>query len=593
MLLHPFIEVYGICHAFRKWGRRNPATIEANWEAGLAEVRRSFWRRHRWAKWVAGGLLLTLAGAAVVVDVALHRAEPFLRARIVDGLADRFHARVELDSFHVSLANGLWAEGKGLRIWPPARVEGVAVAAGQEGAKEAEPLIRLAEFRFHAPLEYRPGKPIHISVVELKGLNVHLPPKSHFEHGAARDTGRSESAGKPRGAAGLVRFEVETMECTGAELVLETSKPGKLPLKFAIAHLRLTNIASGGAMGFDAELTNPKPVGTIHATGSFGPWQTADPGESPLAGDYRFEHADLASFKGIAGILSSTGHYEGTLRDLTVDGQTQTPDFRLTHFGAAMPLTTRFHARVDGTNGDTWLEPVDATLGHSHFSARGQIVRVPGPVVEGAQQYGGHDIALTVNVDRARIEDFLRLASRSGKVLLTGDVTMKTSLHIPPGPAPVHERLVLNGSFVLDKARFASAKIQGRITELSLRGQGRPGDVKTTDPASILSHMQSSFQLAAGVITLPALDYTVPGAQIQLKGTYGLEGGALNFEGTAKMEASVSRMVGGWKGLLLTPADRHFKKEGAGTEVPIHIEGTREQPKFAIGLNRMKPDEKR
>jgi len=186
VLLHPFIEVYGICHAFRKWGRRNPATIEANWEAGLAEVRRSFWRRHWWAKWVAGGLLLTLAGAAVVVDVALHRAEPFLRARIVDGLADRFHARVELDSFHVSLANGLWAEGKGLRIWPPARVEGVAVAAGQEGAKEAEPLIRLAEFRFHAPLEYRPGKPIHISVVELKGLNVHLPPKSHFEHGAAR-----------------------------------------------------------------------------------------------------------------------------------------------------------------------------------------------------------------------------------------------------------------------------------------------------------------------------------------------------------------------------------------------------------------------
>jgi hypothetical protein len=390
-----------------------------------------------------------------------------------------------------------------------------------------------------------------------------------------------------------VRFEVETMECTGAELVLETSKPGKLPLKFAIAHLRLTNIASGGAMGFDAELTNPKPVGTIHATGSFGPWQTADPGESPLAGDYRFEHADLASFKGIAGILSSTGHYQGTLRDLTVDGQTQTPDFRLTHFGAAMPLTTRFHARVDGTNGDTWLEPVDATLGHSHFSARGQIVRVPGPVVEGAQQYGGHDIALTVNVDRARIEDFLRLASRSGKVLLTGDVTMKTSLHIPPGPAPVHERLVLNGSFALSNARFASAKIQGRITELSLRGQGRPGDVKTTDPASILSHMQSSFQLAAGVITLPALDYTVPGAQIQLKGTYGLEGGALNFAGTAKMEASVSRMVGGWKGLLLTPADRHFKKEGAGTEVPIHIEGTREQPKFAIGLNRMKPDEKR
>jgi len=108
----------------------------------------------------------------------------------------------------------------------------------------------------------------------------------------------------------------------------------------------------------------------------------------------------------------------------------------------------------------------------------GQIVRVPGPVVEGAQQYGGHDIALTVNVDRARIEIFLRLASRSGKVLLTGDVTMKTSLHIPPGPAPVHEAAGAERQLCAEHARFASAKIQGRITELSLRGQGRPGDVR-------------------------------------------------------------------------------------------------------------------
>jgi hypothetical protein len=58
------------------------------------------------------------------------------------------------------------------------------------------------------------------------------------------------------------------------------------------------------------------------------------------------------------------------------------------------------------------------------------------------------------------------------------------------------------------------------------------------------------------------------------------------------MEASVSKMVGGWKGMLLKPADRHFRKDGAGTEVPIHIEGTREAPKFGIGIVRPKPGEK-
>jgi hypothetical protein len=73
-----------------------------------------------------------------------------------------------------------------------------------------------------------------------------------------------------------------------------------------------------------------------------------------------------------------------------------------------------------------------------------------------------------------------------------------------------------------------------------------------------------------------------------LKGTYGLEGGALDFAGTAKLEATVSQMVGGWKGLLLKPADRFFKKDGAGTEVPIHVSGTRTEPKFGIGLDKTK-----
>ena len=137
--------------------------------------RKSFWRRHGWVKWVGGGLLLALAAAAVLVSLALYRVEPYLKARIVETLAERFHARVELDSFHISLVKGLRAEGKGLRVWPPAQVNGVTVPEGQ-----GEPLIRLEEFRFHTPLSYRPGVTNHISLVELKGLSVHVPPKSHF-----------------------------------------------------------------------------------------------------------------------------------------------------------------------------------------------------------------------------------------------------------------------------------------------------------------------------------------------------------------------------------------------------------------------------
>jgi len=527
-------------------------------------------------------LVLIAAVLGVAAWVVARHTEPFLRSMIVEVLEDRFHARVELDSFHISVAHVLTAEGRGLRVWPPAQVAGVTAAPARDAS---DPLIRLAEFHFRMPLRYERGKPFHIAMIRLKGLDIHLPPKSHFGQGAAPSASTGSDAKK---MDNLISFVVDTVECDAANLLLETSKPGKLPVDIEIAHLKLTReggLNATAPVNFDADVTVPKPHGAAHATGTIGPWNQTDPGESALEGKYTFDNADLGSFKGIAGTLSSTGNYQGTLRELLVDGDTDTPNFALTHFGHTMALHTHFHAKVDATNGDTWLEPVNATLGHSQFTAQGQVVRVaetnpntPG----GLPAVKGHDIALHVDLSGARIEDFLYLASKSGNPLLTGALTMKAALHIPPGPAPVHERLNLKGAFNLDDVRFTSAKIQDKITELSLRGQGRPKDVKGADPGSIQSAMQGDFTMGGGVIALPELTYTVPGANIVMKGTYTLEGGGLDFAGKAKLNATVSQVVGGVWGVLLKPADRFFKKDGAGTELPIHVTGTREEPKFGV-----------
>jgi hypothetical protein len=424
------------------------------------------------------------------------------------------------------------------------------------------------------------GEPVKISVVQLNGLKIDVPPKRHFAHNATEPT---EEHGTP-----LLRFEIENITCNGAQLTLETDKPGKLPLEFAIARITLNHVRPDKPMQFDAELTNPKPAGLILTTGTMGPWNVDDPGETPVDGNYHFEHADLGVFKGIAGILHSTGKYDGVLRDLVVDGETDTPDFRLTSFGTALPLHTEFHAHVDGTNGDTWLEPVNATLGQSHFTAQGKVVRVPpGTTSHGTPTPGGHEIALNVKVPSGRMEDFLRLTSKSGTPLLTGTLALKTTLELPPGTAPVEERLKLKGTFTLDDAQFTSAKIQNDVGQLSLRSQGLPKEAKSGEGADVRSAMQSDFTMANAVIMLPDLEYTVPGAEIDLTGTYGVKGGLLSFKGKAKTEATVSAMVGGWKGALLKPANRFFRKDGAGTEVPIHVDGTREQPKFGVDLGRL------
>ena len=555
----------------------------------MVEDRTGFWRKHRWLLWLAGGLLLVLIALGVAISIALDRAEPFLREQIVEKLSENFHARVELDSFHVSLVDGLWAEGKGLQIWPPARnAESGSGAVEATVADSETPLIRVEEFRFHAPLEYKPGRPIRIGTVQINGLIIDVPPKPHSAHAETPANNKAEG-GQGSSGGNLIRFEVGTVECKDAHLTLETDKPGKLPLEFAIAHVKVTQVNSDGPMHFDAELTNPRPAGTIFTSGSMGQWAVDDPGETPVAGEYQFKHADLGVFKGIAGILESTGKYEGVLRTLVVDGVTDTPDFRLTHFGTPMPLHTKFHAIVDGTDGDTRLQPVDAMLGRSHFTAEGQVVRVPAVTTKnGWERPGGHDIVLTVNVDRAKMEDFLKLTSHSGTPLLTGDLTAKSTMEISPGQAPVQERLKLNGSFELENAEFTSEKIQGDVGQLSMRGQGRPKDAKINGGKDVRSAMQSHFKMAAGVITLPDIQYTVPGAEIDVKGTYGVEKGALDFVGTARMQATVSQLVGGWKGFLLKPADGLFKKNGAGTEVPIHVNGTREDPHFGVDFNRMK-----
>lgn len=557
------------------------------------QMQSSFWRRHRRLKWVAASLAVALAALTVVVAMALHRAEPILRSLIVEGLEARFHAHVELDSFHVSLVRGLTAEGKGLRIWPPAQAQGAAPSAG--GPPPADkPIIQVDGFHFRAPLHFARGKPNHVSLVRIDGLTVDIPPQSHFIHISASPAGpspKSPGALPQIGPQIVPQIVVDTIECVGARIIIETNKPNKLPLEFVIKRMTLTHVSADHPAAFTSVLTNPRPEGLVTTQGSVGPWTVDDPGQTPISGNYTFEHANLGTFKGIAGMMNSTGAYKGTLRNLRVDGQTDTPDFKLTDFGTPLPLHTTFHARVDGINGDTWLDMVDATLGQTRFTAVGKVIGVKRDdlsLKNDPKALGGHEIAVTVNVVRGQIQDFLRLTSHSGDSLLAGIITVKASLDILPGRQPIQDRMNLKGKFSLDEARFNDPKMQGRIGDLSERSLGKPKDVKSPEASDVRSTMQGNFSMAGGIIHLPNLTYMVPGAEIDLKGDYGVAGGTLNFAGDAKMEATVSHMVGGWKGFLLRPADRLFKHDGAGTELPIHIDGTRKDPHLGVDFKGIK-----
>jgi hypothetical protein len=360
------------------------------------------------------------------------------------------------------------------------------------------------------------------------------------------------------------------IECDDAELLIIPAKPGATPLDWKIHDLVLTDVEPNKPFNFQGTLTNAKPKGEIATKGRFGPWNLEDPGATPISGSYGFAQADLGPFPGIAGILSSRGKFSGRLDQLNVNGETTTPDFSLDKTGKPTPLHTDFSATVDGTNGDTLLHPVRAVLGQSVIVANGGIVDVPGK---------GHLITLEVTTAKARLEDILQLAINSDKPFLRGQVLINAKLTLPPGKEKVLDKLGLTGTFAVTDARWSSSEMREKLESFSRRAQGQPDD---QDAGSAVTNLQGSFVLQGSVIHFAELSFSIPGARVELAGTYEIETQKLDLQGHLKMQAKLSQTMTGAKSFFMKAIDPLFTKNGAGTELPITITGTQENPVMGV-----------
>ena len=515
-----------------------------------------------------------IVATVVVGDIVLHRVGPILKAKVIATLSARFDSRVELASFNVSTVRGFEISGEGLKLWP-------------NHLSMSEPLLQVDRFSFHLlGWQQLIQTPNFINTVRVSGLEIHIPPKSQraqMPHLSSGSSSGSSSGGQSDDSSELTVGEILVDNAT---LVFDKDQPGRTPLTFVIHKLALHSVAAGQPMKFDATLINPKPLGDIATTGDFGPFDAQSPADTPVDGQYSFTHADLSTIRGIGGILSSQGTYSGQLNHIDVNGTTDTPGFQLSMANHPVPLKTTFHAIVDGTSGDTHLEPVDAWLNQTHIVASGDVTRAPGQT--------GRDITLNCTVGPGRIEDILRLTAKSSPIM-NGPVQVEAQIHIPPGPGTIGSRLEVNGSFTLTGIHFTSPKVQNKVDELSLRGQGQPrladqevaamksGNLQAATAADVPSAITGTFVLSNGQIGFPSLDYTVPGADVKLMGRYVLDGEALDFTGAARLHAHVSQMVTGWKSVFLKAVNPFFAKNGAGTQVPIRITGTRSKPNISIG----------
>jgi hypothetical protein len=524
---------------------------EANTEDTLPRRGRGVW------KWIGFVALLCVMALVIVGEVMVRRAGPILKGRVIETLATRFNAKVELDGLEVSLLKGLEVSGTGLRIYPTDDV----IAAGATA-----PLISIAHFDFHTGLRELFVKPVRADVVHVSGLSIHIPPREQRRPGV---TLAKHGKGKIEVVAGEIVVD-------NSELVVETAKPDKDPKHFTLQHIALHNVGGNDPWEYDAVLVNAIPRGNIHASGFFGPWNTEDPGESMVNGRYTFDHADLNTIKGIGGMLSSTGKFEGKLNRIVADGTTTTPDFSLDTANHGMPLETTFHAVIDGLSGDTYLQPVHAKLGATTFTCSGEVVNIKGH---------GHRTELDVDVPAGRLQDFLELAVKTKPPVMQSVVTMKVHLLVPPDKVSVTKKLQMKGDFTLRRIHFTNPKVQDKVDMLSLRAQG---DAKDAKPGAedVNSEMHGTLVAGGGRLNFPHLQYLLPGAEVNLEGAYSMDGNTFDFFGKVRTQAKLSQMIATpWKSFLLKAVDPFFSKHGAGAEIPIKISGTESEPKFGLDLH--------
>jgi hypothetical protein len=506
-------------------------------------------------RWVIGFLAIFLVVLFIAARIIIARAQPIIRTRVINTLSTRFKSRVELAEIHVWVSDGLHVDGKGLQIY--------GATDPNPWAAGVQPLLEIGEFRFQTALGNLFRSPMHIGTVYVSGMIMNVPPK--------QDREQLRTMRRHNGKMSIV---VDQFVCNETKLIVNTNKPGKAPLEFDINDLRMKDIGPGQPLSFDATLVNPKPVGDIHSVGKFGPFVETSPRDSAVEGDYSFTNADLGTLKGIGGILSSTGKYGGSLGRIEVQGHTDTPDFRINISGHPVPLQTDFHAIVDGTDGDTYLQPVIAKVLQSSFTAKGKIIRTKNPP--------GHDIELDVVLGKATIEDLLKLGVKTDPPVMKGAVQMHTKLSLPPGAKDVANRLKLAGGFRIPEGRFTNEKLQERIDGFSLRSQGKAELAKAQNKPDIPSDLQGKFTLDNGLLSFSLLHFQVPGTHADSTGKYSLDGNTFDFHGTLKLDAKLSQMTTGWKSILLKPVDPFFHKHGSGAEVPFKITGTRSEPHFGL-----------
>lgn len=396
-----------------------------------------------------------------------------------------------------------------------------------------------------------------IKDMQLEGVHVYIP--AHVP------------PAKREAQAGIATT-VSDLTADNALLEIAPRRPGGSTTRFEFPQLAIHHLKRGDPLHFRATVHSETLPGDIHASGSFGPLQTRKTGRTPASGTFTIPSASLGQYHTIAGTLSATGRFNGTLNHMQVSGDTDMPNFEVISSHHPVAMRVNYRAIVDGMNGD-----VDLSSAAVHFL--GTNLGVHGTIRGEAAKTVGLDFTS----GPARIQDLLRLFVSAGQPPMNGPITFRARVVLPPGKRKFVRRVELAGNFDIQNAYFSNALTQAKVDQLSARARGEKP--KHNEPARrVSSEFAGHVFLRNGVATFSNASFSVAGATARGEGTFDVITEAINLQGRVAMQASLSRAAGGIKSVLMKPIDPFYKKNGAGAVLPFEMTGTYAHPSFKVSL---------
>jgi len=487
-----------------------------------------------------GKIIVLVVAVVILCLVALLYSKiwPFSRESVIENLEEASDSIVTLQNFHRT-------------YFPPGCVlEGVEFRHNGDRTRLFTIDRVVVEGSYIGMLRH------HVSLVNAVGAKIFIPP---FGSNIVFKTEHSN-------------IVVDQMVANGSFVEFESNDPHKKALRFDVHEALLSVVRWGSPIGYSLKFHNPEPPGELAVQGKFGGWTTGHPYDTPLSGEYNFEHADLGVYGGIGGTLSSKGKFNGTLGHVNIAGTTDVPDFVVKTGGHKVRLQTKFDAYVNATRGDTFLKRVDAHFGRTTVVAEGSIASEPGRKGKMA------DLHLTSR--RGRIEDLLELFVSEPHSPMTGEVSLQAHAQIPPGSAPFLEKVKLQGAFGIGEGNFSKSKTQEGVNELSAGARGESKE----NPETVLTDLTGQADLTGGVTRFTNLRFAVPGANARMNGTFNVINHKINLHGRMRVDTKISKTETGFKSFLLKVMDPIFRKKKTGEVVNVHIAGTYEKPEFGLDL---------